>query len=291
MMMNYPLCSGRRSLRLKFKVPPHKKTATTKKTAITTKKNLTTTKKNLTTTKKTAPTANKKTTKKAVSTKKAVATTKKAAVTKKANEPSPVVGAEMKNMSDEEMLQHLKTLERLGTFDVQDTSAALVDPMACMKQHEKLKCAVIDNFCACLATYGIKWQALLKNVPFQISNGTRTKVPLIFVVCSGPKTNTKIGIANKALINWNLVTKKKVRKTGCEWYKPVTQNQRVRTFFGEVSRRYGWKLKRKDFQYRSMLDSVLERVYKLRQSQFKAILYGVPNQKRRLTKLEVLLID
>ena len=82
----------------------------------------------------------------------------------------------MKNMSDEEMLQHLKTLKRLRTFNVKDTSAALVDPMACMKQHEKLKCAVIDNFCACLATYGIKWQAMLKNVPFHqpVSNPVQT---------------------------------------------------------------------------------------------------------------------
>ena len=233
MMMNYPLRSGRHSLCLKFQVPPHKKTATTKKTAITTKKNLTTTKKNITTTKKTAPTANKKTTKKAVSTKKAVATTKKAAVTKKANEPSPVVGVEMKNMSDEEMLQHLKTLERLGTFDVKDTSTALVDPMACMKQHEKLKCAVIDNFCACLATYGIKWQALLKNVPFKISNGTRTKVPLIFVVCSGPKTNTKIGIANKALIDWNLVTKK---KSGRQVVSGTSLSLKIREFVPSLER-------------------------------------------------------
>ena len=234
-MMIYPLRSGRRSLRLKFKVPPNKRTATTKTTTKTTKKALTTTKKatpTTKTTKKATPTT--KTTKKAVTTtKKAVMTTKKPAATKKATKPSPVVVAEMKNMSDEEMLQHLRTIERLGTFDVQDTSAALVDPMSCMKQHEKLKCAVINDFCACLTTYGIKWQPLLKEVPFQISDGTRTKVPLIFVVCSGKKNNTKIGIANKALIDWNLVTKK---KSGREVVSGTSLPLKIREFVPSLER-------------------------------------------------------
>ena len=194
--------------------------------------------------------------------------------------------------SDKELEDELARLSQHGTFDLNDSAAGLINPVLCMKRHEKLKCTVISDFCACLETYGNnKWKPMLKEVPFQITDGTIQDVPMILVVCSGEPNNTKVAVANKALIDWNLVTKKKVGKSGCEWYEPATQNQRIRTFFGETRKKYGWKLKQHDFNYRSMLNPVLERLYQKRRGQFKVVDYGIPNSNKRLTEYEINMID
>ena len=124
-----------------------------------------------------------------------------------------------------------------------------------------------------------------------ISDGLTQPVPLFFKVCLGEPDNTKVGIANKALIDWNIITKKKIGQKGCEWYEPATQNQRIRTFFGEVRKKYGWKLKQNDFNYRSMLNPMLEHIYRGRRSQYKMIDYGTPMPNRRLTEFEMSQID
>ena len=125
---------------------------------------------------------------------------------------------EKTKLSTEDLEHHLDKLTRLGTYQVGDAAANLVDPSVCMKRHEKLKCQVMRDFLACLGTYGNdKWTDLLQNVDFTVSDGTKEEVPMILVVCSGEPNNSKVGIANKALIDWNLVTKKKIGKNQCEF--------------------------------------------------------------------------
>ena len=184
-------------------------------------------------------------------------------------------------LSQKTLNKELERITNFGTYGWDDKATALIDPCQFMKKHEKLKCTVVADFCACLSTYGNdKWSNLLKEVPMMIADGTTQKVPLFFKLCLGEPDNTKVGIANKALIDWNIVTKKKIGQKGCEWYKPATQNQRIRTFFGEVRKKYGWKLKQNDFNYCSMLNPMLEHIYKARRNQYKMLQYRLPMPTR-----------
>ena len=280
----YTLRSNCRSTRLKFKIP---KKPVEPKTVVKPKTKLTTTKKKevVKTQIKTVP---KKATAKVSATKRDVPV-KKPTRTKKKDAPL--------GLDNDSLMKQLADLKNLSTWDTDDKKLALVDPLMNMKRHEKLKCKVLMDYLACLKTYGNnKWTKLLHKIPFQISDGTTIDVPLIIVVCSGPPTNTKKGIANQSLIDWNATTRKKTGNKFCEWYEPGTQNQRIRTFFGEVSKKYGWQMKLKDFNYHTLLMPFLARLYKKRRAEYKAVSYGIKNPNRKLTykqmnKIDLLLFD
>ena len=111
------------------------------------------------------------------------------------------------------------------------------------KKYEWLIAEVVDDFLdALVSVEDSKWSSMLELVPHKGLTGS-THAPKILVFVGGIKSTLKYQIANKALIDWQAVTAKKSPKKYCSysWYKPVTQNQRLRTLFSTVDKHFDWK--------------------------------------------------
>ena len=164
--------------------------------------------------------------------------------------------------------------------------------IGCTKDHDKLKSECVRDCIDCLSSDPHKtFDQLLVTDPIAHLNGTVTKVPRFLSSLSGPKTPVKQAIVNKLLTYWQSVTKKKDPKKGKEqffcWYQPVTQSQRLRTFFAHAQKEFGWQWSIDDFKKRHMLAPFLEKLYEQRLKQYGHVGYGKVNRKRRLSEADM----
>lgn len=92
------------------------------------------------------------------------------------------------------------------------------------------------------------YQELLKPVDM-VRRGQKLEVPAIVKLLAGEVDDTKVMIANRALVDWQLGLKLvKPNKSGCPWYAPTTQATDLRTFFAKMQKEYGWKLNEANFK-------------------------------------------
>lgn len=126
------------------------------------------------------------------------------------------------------------------------------DCLAHTKKHEWLIGEVVDDFLDALASIpDSKWSNMLELVPHEGLTG-KIMAPKILVFVGGMKSSLKCQIANKALIDWQAITEKKTagKNSRFNWYQPVTQNQRLRTFFATVDKQFGWQYQITDFTFK-----------------------------------------
>ena len=116
-----------------------------------------------------------------------------------------------------------------------------------------------------------KWTDSLVSIPRKGVGGEKT-APKILVGIGGTKNTTKIMLANKALIDWMSVCKKKNCKLGkVEWYQPSTQNQRLRTFLANCSKKYDWQIEMNDFNFKGGLKGFIDKLYAQRFKKYKQV--------------------
>ena len=150
-----------------------------------------------------------------------------------------------------------------------DDSALAVNALPHSIRHQFLIDAVTQDFLTALFnTPNKKWTALLQPTPHVV--GARRKMaPKLFVLLGGEKTPEKVQIANKALIDWMAVMRKKqTRSVKIPWYQPSTQNQRLRTLLGSTTKQYGWRYDIADFSFKGGLKGFLDRLYDRRYKEF-----------------------
>ena len=156
------------------------------------------------------------------------------------------------------------------------------------KPYTRQKDKVLNDFLNCLSVAPRnKWDKLLRSTMMLLPNGETSQVPFIVSLLSGYKTARKLATANQALIDWNMVTKKKRLPKGDKipWYQPVTQSQRIRAFFGLMNKKYLWQMTLDDFEGEKMLGPYLEHLYESRYKKYKAMGYGQA-KKRKKTYVE-----
>ena len=106
-----------------------------------------------------------------------------------------------------------------------------------------------------------KWKDALIAVPRKGLTGEK-KGPKILVELGGRKNLVKVQLANKALIDWmSLMKKKNCRPGKVDWYQPSTQNQHLRTFLGNCSKHYDWNIELSDFSFKGGLKGFIEKLY------------------------------
>lgn len=136
-------------------------------------------------------------------------------------------------------------------------------------RHQYLIDAVTQDFLNAL--YNVpekKWHSLLEPVPHHL-NGRRKMAPKLLVKLGGEKIPEKVQIVNKALVDWMAVMRKKAKNlSGCPWYQPSTQNQRLRTLLGSTSKSYGWRYDMSDFSFKGGLKGFLDKLYAKRYKEF-----------------------
>ena len=143
-----------------------------------------------------------------------------------------------------------------------DDSALASNALPHSIRHQFLIDSVTQDFLTALFNVpNKKWTALLQAVPHVV--GARRKMaPKLFVVLGGEKTPEKVQIANKALIDWMAVMRKKAGKSvKVPWYQPSTQNQRLRTLMGSTAKQYGWRYDVADFSFKGGLKGFLNWLY------------------------------
>ena len=114
-----------------------------------------------------------------------------------------------------------------------------------------------------------KWGAMLVMVdnPNYVAGVEMEKeIPAAFVVCGGRKTLKKKYLTNSMLKDW-LIRMKKINadRVKVPFYKPSAQNQMIRTFFGSMSKNYGWNWSETNFKgFKGSLAGAMQEVYKER---------------------------
>ena len=76
---------------------------------------------------------------------------------------------------------------------------------------------------------------------------TKKKVERLFLVFGPPMTIENKKLLSFMLIDWVTVCRmiKPNKKTGCPYHRPVSNNQRLRTFFASMKRVYAWPMCRR----------------------------------------------
>ena len=140
------------------------------------------------------------------------------------------------------------------------------------ERHQWLIDEVTNDFLSCLAKMpSDKWKDALVPVPRKGLQGEKTG-PKILVELGGRKTLVKVQLANKALIDWmSLMKKKNCRPGKVEWYQPSTQNQRLRTFLGNCSKHYDWNVELSDFSFKGGLKGFIDKLYAKRFKEHKEV--------------------
>ena len=70
--------------------------------------------------------------------------------------------------------------------------------------------SVVADFVFCLAAYPHdKWTKYLHDVSYSGLHG-KVDVPLLIVTCGGHVTPPKLALINKALVDWQAITKSKI---------------------------------------------------------------------------------
>ena len=152
--------------------------------------------------------------------------------------------------------------------------------IGCSAAHHNLKDVVLKDFVSCLKTNGGKWEPLLVPTKVKLPNGNVAAVPLFVKVLVGKKNQAKL--ANKIVIDWQVVTKKKGVHPKCPWYQPSTQCQRLRTFFGNMKNKFLWKIKlEKDFTGEKMISTVMGSLFTQRLKKYASVGYGEQKANRR----------
>ena len=164
--------------------------------------------------------------------------------------------------------------------------------IGCTTDHDNLRSDTIRNCVVCLqADPDKKFDEFLKTDPIMTPNGTVNHVPCFLSALGGKKTATKQQLVNHILTYWQSVTKKKQPGQGKEqffaWYQPVTQSQRLRTFFAHCNKEFGWEWTINDFKKRHMLAPFMEKLYEERLKTYGHVRYGQANRKRRLTDADI----
>ena len=159
------------------------------------------------------------------------------------------------------MLRQIKECENVN---ITKTDAILAgDCLSHSKRHEWLIGEVVDDFLNCLASLpNSKWTNMLQLVPFEGLTG-EISAPKILVFIGGTRSTLKCQMANKALIDWQAITGKKTsaRNTSFNWYQPVTQNQRLRTFFSTVDKEFDWNYQITDFTFKGGVKGFMSTLY------------------------------
>ena len=65
--------------------------------------------------------------------------------------------------------------------------------------------------------------------------------------------------------------KKSTKNDRCPWYQPSTQNQRLRTLLGSLSKKYDWKVDIGDFSFLGGLKGFLDKLYTKRFSEYRKV--------------------
>ena len=120
-----------------------------------------------------------------------------------------------------------------------------------------------------------KWGKVLKaveNPNFNYFDADSQKyVPLCFVICSGRREKKKIHLANAMLVDYTLKLqmKRPNKDKSCPYYKPSSQNVKLRTLFGRLSNYHGWEMGEGDFKgFKGALSGVLQEIYAKREKEF-----------------------
>ena len=161
-------------------------------------------------------------------------------------------------------------------------SILALDSLPHTKSHESHLNSVLDDYVNCLSCYKEdKWTELLKPVKFD--GPSFSTAPYILVEIGGEKTPIKTQLANLSLIDWMAASQKKVVKApktkgkklklgGIPYYQPSTQNQRLRTFFGTVSRVFTWQYDLCDFNFNRGLNGFIKDLYAKREKEFGKVI-------------------
>ena len=140
-------------------------------------------------------------------------------------------------------------------------------------RHQYLIDAVTQDFLTALHNVpNGKWRDSLQPVPHKLT-GRKKMAPKLLIDLGGEKMPEKVQIANKALIDWMAVMRKKSKNSSdFPWYQPSTQNQRLRTLLGSTSKEYGWKYEMSDFSFKGGLKGFLDKLYSKRYKEFGKVL-------------------
>ena len=181
------------------------------------------------------------------------------------------------------LLTHLDNVKKYNDRVTPDNDAILaLDSLPHTKSHESHLNAVLDDYVNCLSCYKEdKWTELLRPVKFD--GPSFTTAPYILVEIGGLKTPIKTQLANLSLIDWMAASQKKVVKApktkgkklklgGIPYYQPSSQNQRLRTFFGTVSRVFTWQYDLCDFNFNSGLTGFIKDLYAKREREFGKVI-------------------
>ena len=167
------------------------------------------------------------------------------------------------HMDVSSLLESIQNFEEnnLPSGDAETAAAALPHTM----RHQYLIDEVTQSFITTLHNVkNGKWKAAILPVTHRL-HGKSKSAPKILVDLGGKKTPAKVQLANKALIDWMAVMKKKSNKPSeVKWYQPSTQNQRLRTLLGSLSKQYDWRFDINDFSFKGGLKAFLNNLYQKR---------------------------
>ena len=136
-------------------------------------------------------------------------------------------------------------------------------------RHQYLIKAVTQDFLTALHNVpNGKWSGALQPVPHKLTS-RKKMAPKLLVDLGGKKIPEKVHIANKALIDWMAVMRKRSKNpSDFPWYQPSTQNQRLSTFLGSTTKVYGWQYDMSDFSFKGGLKGFLDKLYSKRYNKF-----------------------
>ncbi len=103
-----------------------------------------------------------------------------------------------------------------------------------------------------------------------VRRGQKKQVPAIVPLLAGEIDDTKLMIANRALVDWQLSLKLvKPNAQGCPWYAPTTQATDYRTFFARMHKEYGWSFNEAHFKgFDGCVDAVMAEAFQQREQEW-----------------------
>lgn len=107
-----------------------------------------------------------------------------------------------------------------------------------------------DSISKPFSKIGEKYDWFLELVDGSETLSSRAKVERLFIFLGGPKKVSNTKLLNKMLIDWQRISKMKKPdpKTKSPFHRPVSNNQRIRTFFASVKKQFNWEYALTDFE-------------------------------------------
>ena len=118
---------------------------------------------------------------------------------------------------------------------------------------------------------GDKYAWYLELVDATDTLSIKKKVERLFLVFGPPMTIENKKLLSFMLIDWLTVCRmsKPDKKTGCPYHRPVSNNQRLRTFFATMKRVYAWPYVQKDLEgWDGCFGAWMEKEYERRQKEY-----------------------